>query len=136
LAWHVVNEAFDEKGKLRPPIWYDQPGTGFTAEGTKYIEHAFRRTHEADPDAFLFYNDAEGEAINPKSDVYAMVRDFRARGVPIDRLGLQMNIFDLKPDLRNIAANMARFTRLRSSTHHRDGRRVANKRRWQRQGCK
>jgi endo-1,4-beta-xylanase len=118
FAWDVVNEAFDEKGNLRPSIWYDQPGIGFAGEGTRYIEQAFRWAHEADPDALLFYNDAEGEAVNAKSDaVYAMVKDFRSRGVPIDGVGLQMHIFDLKPDLQGIEANIARFTKLGVQVH-------------------
>ena len=61
FAWDVVNEAFDEKGKPRSTIWYDQPGIGFAGQPTKYIERAFRWAHEADPDAPLFYNDNEGE---------------------------------------------------------------------------
>ena len=61
----------------------------------------------------LFYNDAEAEVVNPKSDaIYAMVRDFRQRGVPINGVGFQMHIANLRADAASIAANIARFTAL------------------------
>lgn len=28
FAWDVINEAFDEHGKVKSSIWYDQPGIG------------------------------------------------------------------------------------------------------------
>ncbi len=114
FAWDVVNEAFDEShpGKLRSTIWRDQPGIG-PGNGTGYIEHCFRWAHEADPLALLFYNDAEAEEINPKSDaIYAMVQDFRKRGVPIDGVGFQVHIANLHADIASISANMKRFTAL------------------------
>jgi endo-1,4-beta-xylanase len=118
FAWDVVNEAFDEKGSVRSTIWYDQPGIGFAGQSTKYIEQTFLWTHEADPDALLFYNDAEGEGMNAKSDaIYAMVKDFRSRGVPIDGVGLQMHIFDQRPDFAGVDANIARFTALGVQVH-------------------
>lgn len=113
FAWDVVNEAFDEKGGLRHSIWYDQPGIGKANMSTAYIEDAFRYAHAADPHALLFYNDAEGEALNRKSDaIYAMVKDFKKRGVPIDGVGLQMHILDLDPNIASIAQNIARFAKL------------------------
>jgi len=113
FAWDVVNEAFDERGKVKPSIWYDQPGIGFAGQSTAYIEQAFRWAHAADPEALLFYNDAEGETVNAKSDaIYRMVQDFKRRGVTIDGVGLQMHIFDLRPDVDGIEANIARFTAL------------------------
>jgi len=118
FAWDVVNEAIDENGALRSSIWYDRPGIGLAGEGTAYIEQALRWAHAADPDALLFYNDAEGEAVNHKSDaIYAMVKDFKRRGVPIDGIGLQMHIFDLQPDMASIAANIDRFTALGVQVH-------------------
>jgi endo-1,4-beta-xylanase len=118
FAWDVVNEAFDENGKLRDSLWYDHPGIGLAGRGTAYIEQAFRWAHAADPSALLFYNDAEGEAINRKSDaIYVMVKDFKKRGVPIDGVGLQMHIFNLDPDVDSIAANIARFTSLGVQVH-------------------
>ncbi|HEY4905242.1 MAG TPA: endo-1,4-beta-xylanase [Candidatus Sulfotelmatobacter sp.] len=113
FAWDVVNEGFDEHGIVRNSIWYNQPGIGFANKDTAYIEQAFRWTHEADPHALLFYNEAEAEGLNPKSDaIYAMLKDFKHRGVPIDGVGLQMHITSLEPDLQSIAANMSRIAGL------------------------
>lgn len=120
FAWDVVNEAFDERvvGKFRSTIWYDQPGIGRARKGSSYMEDCFRWAHAADPEALLFYNDAEAEAMNPKSDeIYAMVRDFRRRGVPIDGVGLQMHISNLHPNIASISENIGRFTALGVQVH-------------------
>jgi endo-1,4-beta-xylanase len=82
------------------------------------MEQCFRWAHEADPQALLFYNEAEAETINPKSDaIYAMVRDFRARSVPIDGVGLQMHIANRHADAASISANIKRFTDLGVQVH-------------------
>src|SRR5450759_3187678 len=146
FAWDVVNEAFDElqPGKLRSTIWRDQRGIGeaenevasryepqassnrarskLEARGSQqsysHIERCFRWAHEADPQALLFYNEAEAEIMNPKSDaIYAMVRDFRQRGVPIDGVGFQMHIANLHADVASISANINRFTALGVQVH-------------------
>jgi endo-1,4-beta-xylanase len=57
----VVNEALDENGHVKKSPWYNQPGIGLSDKGTAYIEQAFRWAHAADPQALLFYNEAEGE---------------------------------------------------------------------------
>jgi endo-1,4-beta-xylanase len=120
FAWDVANEAFDElhPGELRSTIWRDQPGIGLATNGTSYIERCFRWAHEADPQALLFYNEAEAEVVNPKSDaIYAMVRDFRQRGVPIDGVGFQMHIAHQRADVASISANIKRFTALGVQVH-------------------
>ena len=120
FAWDVVNEAFDElhPGELRSTIWRDQPGIGLAGNGSSYIERCFRWAHEADPQALLFYNEAEAETMNPKSDaIYAMVRDFRQRGVPIDGVGFEMHIAHLHADVASISANIKRFTALGVQVH-------------------
>jgi endo-1,4-beta-xylanase len=141
FAWDVVNEAFDESrpGELRSTIWSDRPGIGLAsrferqdssnqispepaARGSQrnysYIERCFRWAHEADPQALLFYNDAEAEVVNPKSDaIYAMARDFRQRGVPIDGVGLQMHIAHLHTDVASISENIKRLTALGLQVH-------------------
>jgi endo-1,4-beta-xylanase len=56
--------------------------------------------------------------VNLKSDtIYAMVRDFRRRGVPIDGVGLQMHISNLHADIASISANISRFTALGVQVH-------------------
>ncbi len=110
FGWDVVNEAFNDDGTMRSTIWYDKPGIGL--QGTGYIEQAFKWARAADPDAKLFYNDYNNEAICAKSDaMYAMVKDFKARGVPIDGVGLQMHL-TLKPNLDTYEANIERFGKL------------------------
>jgi len=118
FAWDVVNEALDEKGNVRDSIWYNQPGIGLADKGTAYIEQAFRWAHEADPKALLFYNEAEGEGLNRKSDtIYAMAKGFKERGVPIDGIGLQMHIPRLDFDAAAVTANISRLTALGLQVH-------------------
>jgi len=122
FAWDVVNEALDENGNVRSSIWYDEPGIGFSGHGTEYIEQVLRWAHEADPHALLFYNEAEGEGLNRKSDaIYTMVKDFKRLGIPIDGVGLQMHISLADADIpgiaANISANIARLTALGVQVH-------------------
>ncbi|MFJ1806788.1 MULTISPECIES: non-reducing end alpha-L-arabinofuranosidase family hydrolase [unclassified Streptomyces] len=85
-AWDVVNEAFADggSGQLRSSVFRDVLGTGF-------VEEAFRTARTADPGAKLCYNDYSIDDWNAAKTqgVYRMVRDFKARGVPIDCVGLQ-----------------------------------------------
>jgi endo-1,4-beta-xylanase len=120
FAWDVINEAYDEpvRSSLRSTIWYDRPGIAPAQKGTAYIEQCFRWAHEADPEALLFYNEAESQTINPKSDaIYAMVQDFRRRGVPLHGVGFEMHISNLHPDVAAISANIGRFTALGIQVH-------------------
>ncbi len=118
FAWDVVNEALDEDGHLKDSPWYERPGIGLSDKGTAYIEQAFRWAREADPQALLFYNDNGGEGASVKSDaIYAMVKDFKKRGVPIDGVGLQMHVSNLDFDQAPVAANIARLTKLGIQVH-------------------
>ncbi len=118
FAWDVVNEALDEKGQVKNSPWYNRPGIGLSDKGTAYIEQAFRWARAADPQALLFYNEAEGEGLNLKSDtIYAMVKDFKQRGVPIDGVGIQMHTEQLNIDTGAISANIARLTALGLQVH-------------------
>jgi len=118
FAWDVVNEAMDENGRFKDSPWYNQPGIGFSGKGSAYVEQAFRWARESDPHALLFYNEAEAEGMNRKSDaLYAMVKDFKQRGVPIDGVGLQLHISQLDFDRAAVAANIARLTALGLQVH-------------------
>ncbi len=86
VHWDVVNEAIDTNGALRNTIWLEKIGPD-------YIEKAFQWAHQADPGARLYYNDFAADGTGVKSDaVYNLVRDLRARGVPVHGVGLQMHI--------------------------------------------
>lgn len=112
FAWDVVNEAFASDGNLENSHWYDRPGIK-VGPGTSYIEMAFRWAHEADPSAKLFYNDFGAEEINAKSNaVYAMVKDFKNRRIPIDGVGFQTHLTLDSLNLESFRKNMARFVAL------------------------
>lgn len=103
-AWDVVNEAWNFDGTWRQNFWYQNLGP-------EYVEDAFRWAREADPGAQLFYNDYSAERLNPKSDaIYAMLSDFRARGVPIDGAGFQAHAWkDWLASANGLRANLSRF---------------------------
>ena len=122
FAWDVVNEAFDENGNVRDSIWYNQPGIGFSGHGAEYIEQVFRWAHKADADALLFYNEAEGEGMNLKSDaIYAMIENFKRRDVPINGVGLQMHLSladkNTAAIIADLSKNIARLTALGMQVH-------------------
>jgi endo-1,4-beta-xylanase len=103
--WDVVNEAFQENGSRRASIFQRVIGDSF-------IEEAFKAAHQADPQAKLCYNDYNIEGINPKSNgVYAMVRSFRSRHVPIDCIGIQGHLIAGQIP-SGIQANLQRFAKL------------------------
>jgi endo-1,4-beta-xylanase len=107
LVWDVVNEAFDDSGNYRTSFWYN-------TLGETYIENAFTRARNADPDAKLIYNDYNLEYTGSKSDaVYNMLKDFKSRGIPIDGIGFQMHLDILYGfDYEDFASNMQRFADL------------------------
>jgi endo-1,4-beta-xylanase len=117
FAWDVANEIFgSDNGGLRDSTWRNQPGIGLT--GTAYVEQAFRWAAAADPNALLFYNDFNAEVVNSKSNaVYAMVQDFRRRGVPIHGVGLQMHRTLNPLDGASLEANIRRLTDLGLEVH-------------------
>ena len=118
FAWDVVNEALDQDGRIKDSLWYNQPGIGMAGKGTAYVEQAFRWAREVDSRALLFYNENGAEGMGAKSDaVFAMVKDFRRRGVPIDGVGLQMHISRLDFDTVAVASNIARLTALGLQVH-------------------
>jgi endo-1,4-beta-xylanase len=81
-GWDVVNEAFEDDGALRDSLWR-------RIIGDDYLELAFRFAHEADPHAELYYNDYNEWHPGKRKAVGALVRSFKANGVPIHGIGMQ-----------------------------------------------
>jgi endo-1,4-beta-xylanase len=118
FAWDVVNEALDQNGRFKDSVWYNQPGIGFARQGAAYVAQAFGWARTADPKALLFYNDDGAEGLTRKSEaVYAMLKDFKSRGVPIDGVGLEMHISRLDFNPSEVAANIARLAALGLQIH-------------------
>jgi endo-1,4-beta-xylanase len=122
FAWDVVNEAVSDTQTgtgtvMKDSIWYDQPGIGLT--GTGYVEQTLRWAHAADPNALLFYNDYNIEDSGAKFNaVYAMVKDFVTRGVPIDGVGIQMHIPESGyPSTAGLTRNIQQLTALGLLVH-------------------
>jgi len=104
--WDVVNEAVDDNGsQLRQSFWIQRIGNDF-------IDSAFVWARQADPTAWLVYNDYGAEGMNAKSNyVYTLVSGLKSRGVPINGVGLQSH-FTNTVDTANIARNMSRIEAL------------------------
>jgi endo-1,4-beta-xylanase len=114
-AWDVVNEALNDDGSRRTSAW--------SPIGPTYIETAFKTARAADPSALLFYNDYSLEFPGAKQDsAYAMIADFKARGVPIDGIGFQSH-FQVNndgsgvPSVATFTATMQRFASLGLKIH-------------------
>jgi endo-1,4-beta-xylanase len=101
--WDVVNEPLEADGSLRDTIW-------MRGIGPDYIDLAFRWTHEADPDARLYLTDY-GEGLSSKGDAfYALAKQLKERGVPIDGVGFQAHVgFLSAKDPKEVAENMKRL---------------------------
>ncbi|MGA5303191.1 endo-1,4-beta-xylanase [Nucisporomicrobium flavum] len=101
-AWDVVNEAFADGGSG------GRRDSNLQRTGNDWIEAAFRAARAADPNAKLCYNDYNTDGVNAKSTgVLNMVKDFKARGVPIDCVGFQSHLGTGIPG--DYQANLQRF---------------------------
>lgn len=90
--WDVVNEGLNSPNAPQPPYSLSYRSFWGTTIGPDYVALAFTWARAADPDAQLFYNDLGAEAPSPKFDAeMTMVRALKARGVPIDGVGLQLH---------------------------------------------
>ncbi len=84
-AWDVVNEAYADDGTQ------NRRQSNLQATGNDWIEVAFRTADAVEPGVRLCYNDynIENWSAAKTQGVYNMVKDFKARGVPIDCVGFQ-----------------------------------------------
>ncbi len=83
--WDVVNEPMAADGGPAPSVWR-------RSIGPDYVELALRAARAADPKAKLFINEYGVEGPSRKLEgLVELVGDLRARGVPLDGIGLQMH---------------------------------------------
>jgi len=106
--WDVVNEAFEDGNSGR------RRDSNLQRTGDDWIEVAFRTARQADPSAKLCYNDynIENWTWAKTQAVYNMVRDFKARGVPIDCVGFQSHFNSGSPYNSNFRTTLQQFAAL------------------------
>ncbi|MFE5910568.1 endo-1,4-beta-xylanase [Streptomyces wedmorensis] len=106
--WDVVNEAFADgsSGARRD--------SNLQRSGNDWIEVAFRTARAADPAAKLCYNDynVENWTWAKTQAMYAMVKDFKQRGVPIDCVGFQSHFNSDSPYNSNFRTTLQSFAAL------------------------
>lgn len=114
MSWDVVNEAIKDD----TPLPADGDWTKCLREtqwlrsiGPDYIEMAFRFAHEADPDAKLYYNDYNMNDETKANVVYAMVKDLKAKGVPIHGIGMQGH-YDTNVSIASVEKSIKKFSEL------------------------
>ena len=101
-TWDVVNEPFTDAGELR-----SDDGFPFLAVvGPRYVEIALRAARDADPDARLMVNEIGAELGGPKLDALVrMAEQLKARGVPLDGIGLESHLTTERPPGRGVMRN-------------------------------
>ncbi|ASR55790.1 endo-1,4-beta-xylanase [Cellulomonas sp. PSBB021] len=106
-AWDVVNEAYADSGGGRRD-------SNLQRTGDDWIEAAFRAARAADPGAKLCYNDynTDNWTWAKTQGVYNMVKDFKARGVPIDCVGFQSHFNSGSPYPSNYRTTLQNFAAL------------------------
>ena len=102
--WDVVNEPIAADGTLAPTVWR-------RFIGPDYVAQALRAARKADAKARLFINDYAVESPGPKLEgLLALVRDLKARRVPLDGIGLQAHFqIAQTPDEATLTDTMRKF---------------------------
>lgn len=104
----VVNEAFTEAQHVYGlNDWFAER----IGADPQNLDNYFIWAHQADPAAKLILNDFNNEVKNSVSDaMYDYLKAAKARGVPIDGIGMQIHIDASRPpDKQEVINNMNRF---------------------------
>ena len=114
ISWDVVNEAINDGATLpadgdwtkclRQTQWS-------TSIGSDYMAMAFTFAHEADPDVKLYYNDYNLNDKKKADIVYAMVKDLKGQGVPIDGIGMQGH-YTVDTSVGSVEYSLKKFSEL------------------------
>ncbi|MDX2048680.1 MAG: endo-1,4-beta-xylanase, partial [Chitinophagaceae bacterium] len=111
-AWDVVNEVIsDAKDEyFRNSLFYQVCGEDFVAK-------AFEYAHAADPRALLFYNDYN--EINPvkREKIIRMIKNLKAKGVPVNGIGLQAHWALNEPLEEQLESTLKEFSGLGLPLH-------------------
>ncbi|WP_297987218.1 endo-1,4-beta-xylanase [uncultured Anoxybacillus sp.] len=111
-CWDVVNEAVADEGNdlLRISRWSE-------IAGMEFIEKAFLYVREADPNAFLFYNDYNESFPEKREKIYKLVKSLLEKHIPVDGIGLQAHWSLTRPTLEEIRLAIERYASLGVQLH-------------------
>jgi endo-1,4-beta-xylanase len=105
-SYDVVNEVLNEDGTLRQSEW-------FKILGKDYIANAFKWAREGDPKVELIINDYNLESSKAKRQgMYNLVKELKAKKVPIDAIGMQMHISTTSPSVAEVKETIDLFASL------------------------
>jgi endo-1,4-beta-xylanase len=94
-GWDVVNEVFDDDGTWRKSSWYKIAGSDF-------IKAAFRKAHEIDPEAELYYNDYNVFLPTKRRAILDFLKEMKSEGIRIDGIGMQGHYLIDSPSIDKI----------------------------------
>lgn len=94
-GWDVVNEAFNDDGTWRESNW-------FKIAGPDFIKAAFRKAHEVDPEAELYYNDYNVFLPAKRKAILDFFKEMKAEGIQIDGIGMQGHYLLDSPSIETI----------------------------------
>lgn len=112
--WDVCNEVLDDDQSVvrtNPTSYKLRSASVWNYAGTDYIEKAFHKAHEVDPDAELILNDYGVEFKgNAKAEAfYNLAKHLKDSGVPITGVGLQCHLNVGSIDANKLKATFERF---------------------------
>lgn len=105
-GWDVINEVVTDDGEMRKSQWLKMIGED-------YVQKAFEYTHEADPEARLYYNDYSLYLPAKREGVVRLIRNLQSKGIHVDGIGLQGHWgLDYPEKLKEIENSILAFSKL------------------------
>ncbi len=101
-GWDVVNEAIENDGSYRKSKFYE-------ILGEEYIPLAFQYTHEADPNAELYYNDYSMFVPSRRDRAIKLISSLKERGIRIDAIGMQGHYVMGGPTIEEVEESIVKF---------------------------
>ena len=115
-CWDVVNEAVADS-----PVWPGRPelrdSPMYKIAGEEFIYKAFEYTHEADPNALLFYNDYNDAEPAKSQRIYNLLKRMKDAGVPVDGVGMQAHYNIYSPSEKEISDAIELYSKVVDHIH-------------------
>jgi endo-1,4-beta-xylanase len=106
-AWDVVNEAISDNYEQ-----YLRKSPFLEICGEEFIAKAFEYAHAADPNALLFYNDYNEIDAVKRAKIIRLIKELKAKGVPIHGIGLQGHWATNEPSKLQLELTLKEFSDL------------------------